>query len=179
VLRHPYYVDHERLGAAEAEEALRWHRFALRCRDLFRAGSDSTWYELDDENAAVTVVADGEIAHPEPEGGTLFARTLVGEESVVVSLLDLTGSGDGSWCAGTAPGRCTHADVAALVDDPHRWRACAAVLGQGEGRFERIPTRVDPHREGLSVSCRVALVDGWSVLRLDRVHTQGDPLGSG
>ena len=178
VLRHPYYVDHERLTAPEAEEALRWHRFALRCRDLFRTGLDTSWYELDDENAAVTVLADGEIAHPEPKGGTLFARTLVGGESVVVSLLDLTGSGDGSWCAGTAPGRCRHADVAVLVDDPQRWRACSAVLGRGEGRFEPTPTRVHPHREGLSLSCRVALVDGWSVLRLERIRRQGDPLGS-
>ena len=56
-LRHPYYVDHERLTTAEADTALAWHRFALRCRDLFRGGQDTSWYELDDENAAVTVAA--------------------------------------------------------------------------------------------------------------------------
>ena len=179
VLCHPYYVDHERLGATEAEEALRWHRFALRCRDLFRSGLDTSWYELDDENAAVTVVADGEIAHPEPRGGTLFARSLLGEGSVVVSLLDLTGSREGSWSAGTAPGRCDQAEISVLVDDPQRWRACAAVLGHAEGRFEPIPMRAHPHREGRSLSCRVALIDGWSVLRLERVGMQDDPFGSG
>ena len=74
-LRHPYYVDHERLTEAEAETAIAWHRFALRCRDLFRFGQDTSWYELDDENAAVTVAASA-TAKPEPVGGALFTRVV-------------------------------------------------------------------------------------------------------
>ena len=35
VLCDPYYPKHERLSAAEAATVLAWHRFALRCRDLF------------------------------------------------------------------------------------------------------------------------------------------------
>ena len=91
VLRHPYYVDHERLTTAEAETALAWHRFALRCRDLFRFGHDTSWYELDDENAAVTVAAAA-AAKPEPVGGALFTRVVRDAGTIVVSLIDLSGS---------------------------------------------------------------------------------------
>lgn len=165
VLRHPYYVDHERLDAAEAQTALAWHRFGLRCRDLFRAATDTSWYELTDENAAVTVASAAEVS-PEPVGGALFARVLHDEEQIVVSLLDLSGSAAGSWSQGTAAGRCTHAEVRALVPSPERWQAHAAVLGRGGGRFEPLDTELGEHREGRALCCTVPIVDGWSVLRL-------------
>jgi hypothetical protein len=48
-------VNHERLDAEECRLVLGWHRFGLRCRDLFRPGFDAnqvdtSWYELSDEN---------------------------------------------------------------------------------------------------------------------------------
>lgn len=46
VLREPYYPDHERLRGDEPREVLAWNRFALRCRDLFTDGEDTTWYEI-------------------------------------------------------------------------------------------------------------------------------------
>ena len=38
-----------------------WHRFALRCRDLFIDGEDTSWYEIDDENGAVALDWDGPV----------------------------------------------------------------------------------------------------------------------
>jgi dextranase len=164
-LRHPYYVDHERLLPAEAETALSWHRFGLRCRDLFRRGRDTSWYELDDENAAVQVTSSV-AAKPEPLGGSLFVRVVHAPGSVVVSLMDLSGSANGSWSEGTGPGSCKAARVSVLIDEPQRWRADAAVLGRDGGRFAPIVTETASHREGRALSCEVPLVEGWSVLRL-------------
>jgi dextranase len=165
-LRHPYYVDHERLTVGEAEIALAWHRFALRCRDLFRAGTDTSWAELGDENAAVTVAADVPV-RPEPDGGSLFARVVHGARSITVSLLDLSGSARGSWSEPTARGHCATADVSALVARPDAWRASTAVLGRAGGRFEPVGLRAAAHREGRALTCRVPLVDGWSVVRFE------------
>jgi dextranase len=167
VLRQPYYVDHERLRSEEAETALGWHRFALRCRDLFRAGSDTSWYELEDENAAVTVTAARPVK-PEPLGGALFARVVHTETTVVVGLLDLSGSTNGSWSEGTAPGVCTAAKVAALVAAPEQWRACVATLGRNGGRFTPTQLQNEPHREGRAVACEVPIVAGWTVVRLEK-----------
>ncbi len=173
VLCHPYYVDHEQLGAEELKRVLAWHRFGLRCKDLFMRNADTSWYELDDENAAVSVSWAGTVS-PEPTGGSLFVRVLPSDDSVVISLLDLSGSTDGSWMSATAPGSCTQADISVLVDSPERWRAHAAVLGRGAGTFEPLETSLGSHREGRSMLCRVSIIDGWSVLRLDRAIVDDD-----
>ena len=46
----PYYPKHARLTADEAATVIAWRRFALRCRDLFLEGEDTSWYEIGDEN---------------------------------------------------------------------------------------------------------------------------------
>jgi dextranase len=165
-LSHPYYVNHERLAQAEADTVIAWHRFGLRCRDLFRFGADTSWYELDDENAAVTVGASAP-AKPEPVGGALFTRIVRDANTIVVSLIDLSGSSNGSWLEGTAAGGCKTAAVAVLVEQPERWRACVAVLGRDAGRFVPVELEEASHREGRAVNCEVPIVDGWSVLRLE------------
>jgi dextranase len=165
VLCHPYYVNHETLNERERATVLEWHRFALRCRDLFKSATDTSWYELADENASILVEWDG-AAFPEPAGNGLFARCRRSGTSVVVSLIDLTGSVDGSWMAGTAVGQCEEALVSVLVDEPAKWRADIAVLGRDEGRFVNLDTEVAIMREGNALSVHVPLGLGWSVLRL-------------
>lgn len=167
VLCNPYYVDHERLTGAERDEVLAWHRFGLRCRDLFARGLDTSWYELDDENAAVTVNSDVPTS-PEPVGGSLFVRVRREEDAVTVGLLDLTGSSDGSWMGGTPAGRCVTADVAALVAPVHGWRTDVAVLGRDGGRFSSLEPVPTPMREGAGLRWSVPLGRGWAVLRLTR-----------
>jgi dextranase len=167
VLRHPYYVNHEQLRDEEIDTVLQWHRFNLRCRDLFKIGTDTSWYELDDENAAVVVSWDG-VTSPEPLGGSLYARVIRGDDSVVVSLLDLSGSADGSWLKGTALGRCARADVSILVEAPEQWRADVAVLGHDEGRFAPLELGEKSLREGRGCTSTVPIDGGWSVLRLTR-----------
>ncbi len=166
-LRHPYYVDHERLRSEEADTALGWHRFALRCRDLFRTGTDTSWYELEDENAAVTVTAARPVK-PEPVGGAMFARVVQTETTIVIGLLDLSGSTDGSWSQGTAQGVCMSARVSALVAEPERWHASVAALGRNGGHFASIGLSAEPHREGTAVGCEVPIVAGWTVVRLEK-----------
>jgi hypothetical protein len=165
-LCHPYYVKHERLSSEEADTVIEWHRFALRCRDLFRTGEDTSWYELADENAAVTVSA-GIPVRPEPVGGALFARVVRTALTTVLSVLDLSGSANGAWTEETAPGSCASASISALVPEPERWIAHAAVLGRDGGRFAPIKLTATPHREGRAVTCELPIVSGWSVLRLE------------
>lgn len=169
VLSHPYYVNHETLNESERARVLEWHRFALRTRDLFRIVVDTSWYELSDENASVTVSWEGETS-PEPVGGSLFARVIRGDEVIVVSLLDLSGSEQGSWVSGTEVGRCDGADVSVLLAEPESWNVDVAVLARENGRFaphEYVATSV---REGGGVRVSVPLDAGWSVLRLTRKH---------
>jgi hypothetical protein len=90
------------------------------------------------------------------------------EDLVAVGLLDLSGSSDGSWAAGTSAGSCREAHVSLLLDSPERWAASAAVLGDGGGRFGAVPTETVDHREGRALRCRVGLRAGWSVLRVLR-----------
>ena len=169
VLRHPYYVDHERLMPAEARRCSRWHRFGLRCRDLFRGGTDTSWYELGDENAAVTVAWDG-ARSPEPVGGALFARVVRDGEDRSSSACST------SPAAPTARGRPAtgrrqlHAGRGlGARRRPRALAAQSAVLGADDGRGSSPSRRrVGAHREGRAVACRVPLVDGWSVLRLGR-----------
>jgi dextranase len=170
-LCHPYYVNHEKLELDEIATALDWHRFGLRCRDLFKGGGDTSWFELEDENAAVQVSWSG-LTSPEPIGGALFARVIRTGDLVVVSLLDLTGSVDGSWSSPTGPGVCEAAEVSALVDSPGEWLAEVSVLGTDDGRYRTLDPDLKEHREGHALSCRVPVDQGWSVLRLRRTQEQ-------
>ena len=167
VLNHPYYVTHENLDEDEVERVLMWHRFGLRSRDLFKSGVDTSWYELTDENASVTVTWDG-VAGPEPVGGYLYVRVRRGDDCVAVSLLDLSGSADGSWQSGTRAGRCRDVTLSVLVDDPSQWSVMASVLGVRDGRYEPLSSVVVSHREGRALSCTVPVIEGWSIVRLTR-----------
>jgi hypothetical protein len=165
VLSHPYYVNHETLDRSERARVLEWHRFGLRTRDLFRVDTDTSWYELTDENASVTVSWEG-LTSPEPEGGSLFARVIRGEGLIVVSLLDLSGSESGSWSAGTSEGRCDEASVDVLLTSPDSWCIEVAVLGRENGRYTPIDAVDVSMREGNGARVSVPVDRGWSVLRL-------------
>jgi len=164
VLCHPYYVEHEKLHEDEVDVVLQWHRFALRCRDLFRYGVDTSWYELDDENASVAVTWSGATS-PEPLGGTLFVRVRRRENSVVVGVIDLSGATEGSWRHTSSAGNGREAVITVLVDSPKMWSADAAVLGADGDRFVAVETHEVVHREGRALTCTVPIVDGWSVVR--------------
>ena len=101
--------------------ALAWHRFALRLRDLFLDGEDTTWYDVGDENGAVSVEWDGPV-RPEPVGGAVFARVVRSANDITVSVLDLSGSAEGSWSEPTGPGRCRSTIVRVLLDVPRSGR---------------------------------------------------------
>ncbi len=167
VLCHPYYVEHEQLHGDEIDVVLQWHRFALRCRDLFRDGVDTSWYELEDENASVGVTWSGATS-PEPVGGAVFARVRRRDDTVVVSVIDLSGAVEGSWRHTSEAGTCREVTVSVLVDSPKRWRAQVAVLGRNDGRFTSLDLHDVAHREGRALSCAVPLVDGWSVVRFEK-----------
>jgi dextranase len=161
----PYYPKHARLTVDEGATVLRWRRFALRCRDLFIDGEDTSWYEINDENGSVAVEASAPV-RPEPIGGSLFARVVHAPECVTVGLIDLTGSTDGMWSESSAAGSLTQATVRVLVDRPENWRAAAAVLGAADEHFAALASRVVSHRQGRALEVDVPLVGGWSVLRL-------------
>jgi dextranase len=167
VLSDPYYPRHETLSAVEALVALRWHRFALRCRDLFIDGEDTSWYEIGDENGAVSVSWDGP-TKPEPLGGAVFARVVRSEGCIAVGVVDLTGSENGSWSEPTGRGRCPMVEVRVLLESPKDWQAAVATLGEDGDRFVGRPSRAEGHREGLAAVVDVPLQEGWSVLRLTR-----------
>jgi dextranase len=167
-LRDPYYPNYHRLTGAQAELVLAWHRFALRCRDLFAGGRDTSWTDIGDENGAVSVRWEGGEASPEPAGAAVYARVARHEDCIAVSVLDLTGSESGSWRAGTAAGHCRRVTVRILLDIPARWRAETAVLGLDGGRFGPAAAEQRPHREGLAIEVEVPVELGWSVLRLRR-----------
>jgi len=162
----PYYPKHARLTADEAATVIAWRRFALRCRDLFLEGEDTSWYEIDDENGAVVAEAAAPV-RPEPVGGALFARVVHGEGRVTVGIVDLTGSQNGRWSEPTAKGNVSSVTVRVLLDHPEKWRAEAAVLGAGGDRFAPLSVRDLPHRRGRAVEVNLPLVSGWSVLRLE------------
>jgi hypothetical protein len=171
-LRHPYYPNHERLSEEEAETALGWHRFALRCRDLFsraaRPGAtDTSWYDIGDENGGVAV-AGGPPPAPEPLGGMLFTRVVRDDDLVAVSLIDLSGSPQGRWDEPTGPPSAGDVTVDVLVDRPGDWTADVAALGRSGGRFRPVATERVSHREGTALRFTVPLGDGWAVARLRR-----------
>ena len=167
VLCDPYYPKHEVLSPAEAETVLAWHWFALRCRDLFLEGEDTSWYEIGDENGAVSVDWGGPV-RPEPVGGALFVRVVRSIDHIGVGMVDLTGSANGSWSEPTSPGRCMSARARVLLDAPGKWEAAVATLGSERGHFVPTSFIVVSHREGLAAEVEVPLVAGWSVLRLTR-----------
>jgi hypothetical protein len=167
VLCDPYYPKHERLTAAEMRTVLVWHRFALRCRDLFLEGEDTSWCEIADDNGAVAVEWDGPV-RPEPVGGAVFARVVRSEDCVAVGVLDLTGSAHGSWSQPTAPGRCRSVRVRLLLEGPERWQAGVATPDRSGGRFVPAPFTVADHREGRAAEVEVPVEAGWSVLRMTR-----------
>jgi len=166
----PYYPKHARLTADEAATVVAWRRFALRCRDLFLDGEDTSWYEIDDENGAVAAKAVAPV-RPEPVGGALFARVVHTDDRVTVSVVDLTGSQNGRWSEPTARGGVSSVTLRVLLDYPEKWRAEAAVLGAGGDRFTPILVRDVPHHRSRAVEVELPLVAGWSVLRLDTRKT--------
>ena len=181
-LKHPYYPDYQRLTADERDAVLGWHRLGLRCRDLFTGGTDTSWYDIGDENGAVAIrweddrpsgpVPSGPVPSgpvlPEPVGGGVYARVVRHADCIAVSVLDLSGSKDGSWQSPTGPGRCRQVTVSVLLDRPADWHAEAAVLGQDGDRFVPAAGSLGVHREGISIEIELPVVDGWSVLRLTR-----------
>ncbi|HWD95632.1 MAG TPA: glycoside hydrolase family 66 protein [Acidimicrobiales bacterium] len=168
----PYYPKHVRLDDIEAKTVLDWHRFSLRCRDLFYEGEDTSWYEIGDENGSVVISADAPVK-PEPIGGSAFARVVHGEDVISVSVIDLTGSENATWSEVTLAGTLSKVTVRVLLDDPESWRADAAVLGADAGRFAPIVSSVASHRQGRAIEVDLPLIEGWSVLRLRR-ETPGD-----
>lgn len=164
----PYYPKHARLAEKEAAAVIAWRRFALRCRDLFLAGEDTSWYEIGDENGAVAVEATAPVS-PEPVGGALFARVVHGDDLVTVGVLDLTGSRDGRWSEPTEAGNVASVTLRVLLDQPEKWTADAAVLGAGADHFVRLAAREVPHRQGRALEMELPMVAGWSVLRLRRL----------
>ena len=46
VLCDAYYPKHAVLSVDECDEVIAWRHFALRCRDLFVDGEDTSWYEI-------------------------------------------------------------------------------------------------------------------------------------
>ncbi|MCU1489115.1 MAG: hypothetical protein JWM85_520 [Acidimicrobiaceae bacterium] len=167
-LRDAYYPKDERLDEDEAATVVAWRRFALRCRDLFTDGEDTSWYEIGDENGAVAVEADGAPVGPEPNGGGVLARVVHAPGRVSVGVLDLTGSAAGRWSEPTSAGRVRQVTVRVLVGQPQGWTAAAAVLGADDEHFVERPTSEVPHRWGRALEVQVPVVDGWSVLRLLR-----------
>lgn len=170
-LREPYYPRYEHLATDEAATVLRWRRFALRCRDLFLEGEDTSWCDIGDENGSVVLVG-GAPVHPEPVGQALFARVVRQDGWVAVGVVDLTGSADGQWSQPTTEGRCRSVRVQVLLERPEEWAAAAAVLGASDDRFISLVATEVGHREGRALEVSLPLGAGWSVLRL--VRSNGD-----
>ena len=167
VLCHPYYPHHERLTDGERTRILDWHRFALRCRDLFRQGEDTSWCDIGDPNGAVHVETAGSSVNPEPRAGSLFVRVVRSGTTTAVSCIDLSGSVNGSWGESTAAPKFRDARIQLLVADPGRCRAEVAVLGSEGGRFRGSELAPASHLEGRAVELRLPIVEGWSVARFD------------
>ena len=167
VLCHPYYPDHEVMDDGETSTVLAWHRFALRCRDLFRGGEDTSWSEIGDENGEVCVETPDVPVSPEPTGGSLFVRVTRTGTTTAVSCVDLSGSTTGSWAKPTLGGRLGEARIRLLAAVPGRCRADVAVLGADGGRFHAAELAAANHREGNAVELFLPIIDGWSVARFD------------
>lgn len=161
----PYYPKHAQLTEDETAQVIRWRRFALRCRDLFIEGEDTSWYEINDENGSVGVSSSHPVT-PEPVGGFLFARVFHDTDLVTVGVLDLTGSENGLWSESSRRGEVRFATVHVLVDDPEGWCVDAAILGMDGDRFTPHDVKVIDHRQGRALQVELPLVDGWAVIRM-------------
>jgi dextranase len=161
----PYYPKHAKFDANESATVIRWRRFALRCRDLFIDGEDTSWYEINDENGSVSVSTSYPVS-PEPVGGGVFARVFQANDLVTVGVLDLTGSDNGLWAEQSRRGEVRVATVRVLLDKPEKWRVDAAVLGSNGDRFAPISSMMVEHRQGRALEIELPLVDGWSVVRV-------------
>jgi dextranase len=162
----PYYPKHAVLSEEEAATVVNWRRFALRCRDLFLEGEDTSWYEIGDENGSVNVEAASPV-RPEPVGGALFARVVHAADLVTVGVVDLTGSINGRWSEPTERGSVSSVTVRVLLDHPDRWQASAAVLGAYGDRFASVYAKEVSHRQGRALEVELPIVSGWSILRLE------------
>lgn len=169
-LREAYYPSHERLHPEEAATALGWHTFALRHRDLFTLGRDTSWTELSDPNAGL-LAASAVPVTPEPSGGSLFVRVRRDDDLVAVSVLDLTGSARGRWDEPSGPPMIGSVTLDVLVDNAAGWRADVAAVGEAGGRFRPAPAEMTDHREGHALRVTVPMGDGWSVARFSRVRS--------
>lgn len=163
----PYYPKHAHLSNDEADTVIKWRHFALRCRDLFIDGEDTSWYEIGDENGSVSVETTAPVL-PEPVGGSVFARVTHGEGYIAVGVLDLTGSANGRWTEPTSRGAVSSVTAKILVDHPGDWHVEVAVLGSHDDRFTPMASIEVDHRQGRALQVELPLVDGWSVLRLRR-----------
>lgn len=169
----PYYPKHARLSEQEAATVIAWRRFALRCRDLFLEGEDTSWYEIGDENGSVSVDASAPV-RPEPVGGALCARVVHAEGLVAVGVVDLTGSENGLWSQPTEKGSVSSVTIRVLLDHPGSWTTTAAVLGAPSDRFAQISSKEVVHRQGRALEVELPIVSGWSVLRLVMRDTNHD-----
>lgn len=165
-LSGPYYPDHEELQADEAAHVLEWHRFSLRCRDLFSSGEDTSWVDIGDVNGAVQVTVKEAPVRPEPSAGVVFARVVRSGPVTAVTCLDLSGSRNGSWAEPTAAGTAGEALVRLLVTAPERCRAEVATLDAAGGRFQPAELGEVAHREGRAVELSLPLRRGWAVARV-------------
>lgn len=161
----PYYPKHAKLTGDEAAAVIRWRRFALRCRDLFIEGEDTSWYEINDENGSVSVWASHHVA-PEPTGGSVFARVFHDTNLVTVGVLDLTGSDNGLWSEPCRKGEVERVVIRVLLDHPEEWRVDAAILGMNRDRFTPLESTLVDHRQGRALEVEVPLEDGWAVIRM-------------
>lgn len=166
VLWDAYYPKNEVLSDGEAADVLRWHRFALRSRDLFLAGEDTSWQEIGDDNNAVAVETSLAPVRPEPLGGTVFARVVHGDGLITVGVLDLTGSESGRWSDPTGPSGVDRVTVRVHVGDPERWRVEVATLGVARSEFLPVAAREVSHRWGRGLEFELPLNGGWAVARL-------------
>lgn len=165
-LSGPYYPDFEKLQLGEAARVLEWHRFSLRCRDLFSSGEDTSWVNIGDENGAVQVSVREAPVRPEPTAGVVFARVVRSGTVTAISCLDLSGSPSGSWAQPTAGGIASEALVRLLVATPERCRAEVATLDAAGGRFQSVELEEVAHREGKAVELSLPLRRGWAVARV-------------
>jgi dextranase len=163
----PYYPKHARLSPEQLGEVVAWRHFALRCRDLFTSGEDTSWYEIDDENGAVGIESPVPV-RPEPSGASVFARVNSGPDLVTVGVLDLTGSENGKWSEPTRRGTVTNVTVRILLDNPSAWTTSAAVLGARDEHFVPVHSVVVAHRQGRALEVSLPVMSGWSVLRVRR-----------
>ncbi len=132
----------------------------------FARSTDTSWYELSGRERLGDRDLGGEQLDRKATGGSLFARVFRDENLIAVSLLDLSGSEDGSWSSGTERGRCANADVEVLIASPEAWSVEVAVLGREYGRFASALYSKVTMREGRGIRISVPTDEGWSVLRL-------------